>query len=485
MSGVEVARLNGGSVSLSDETLDALAVDFHGHVVRPDEAGYDDARLIWNGMFKKRPGLVLRCLGAAGVRTAVRFAREHDLLVVVRGGGHSMAGRSVIDDGLLIDLSLMRAVRVDPTNNHVHAQGGARLADLDQEAQAYGLGVPSGVVGTTGVAGLTLGGGTGWQMRKLGLTIDNLVSVEIVTADGEVRSASATEHEELFWAVRGGGGNFGIVTSFEYQGHPLGPEVLVCAPWYPARMGQTVLRAWREFMADAPNEYGGQYVAWAIPATPLFPAEVHNEPAAVPFLVYTGDDLDGAERAIQPLRELGQPLADKTARMPWTRLQTQYDAAVPAQELSYYFKSLYIDRYDEEFIAFLEEACAEFPTVQSHALLIPFGGKMAEPGPEDTAFGRRDMQFVLEFDSIWREADDEERCITWVREVAKEAERFSNGGGYLNVHALGDDEDALVRDSLGAANYERLATIKHRYDPHNVFRINPSNVVPTAPVSAV
>lgn len=450
-------------------------------VARPGEAGYDEARLIWNGMYKKRPALVLRCLGTAGVMAAVRFAREHGLLVAVRGGGHSVAGRSAIDAGLLIDLSLMRAVRVDPLDNHVYAQGGARLADLDQEAQAYGLGVPSGVVGTTGVAGLTLGGGTGWQLNKHGLTVDNLCSVEIVTADGEVRIASSSENEDLFWAVRGGGGNFGIVTTFEYQGHPLGPEVFVCAPWFPARMGPEVIRAWHDFGVAASDEWGVQLVSWVVPATPLFPVEVHNELAVVPYLVYLGTDFGAAERAVQALRDLGQPLADKTGPVAWTRLQTQWDADVPAQEFKCYFKSVYIDRYDDEFIDFFTRACAEFPTLESQAILISCGGKMAEVGPEQTAFGRRDMALVLEFESIWKEASDEDRCISWVRRMTKEAERFSNGGGYLNIHALGNDENALVRASLGAANYERLSAIKSKYDPDNMFRIN-ANIAP-APAS--
>ncbi len=476
-SGVEVARLDGGSVSLSGATLDAFAGDFHGFVARPGEDGYDEARLIWNGMFTKRPGLVLRCLGTAGVMAAVRFARQHGLLVAVRGGGHSVAGRSVIEDGLLIDLSLMRAVRVNPLNNHVYAQGGARLADLDQEAQVYGLGVPSGVVGTTGVAGLTLGGGTGWQLNKHGLTVDNLHSVEIVTADGAVRIASASENEDLFWAVRGGGGNFGIVTTFEYQGHPLGPDVFVCAPWFPTRMAPAAIRAWREFAAAAPNDWGCQLVSWAIPATPQFPVEVHNEPTVVPFLVYLGTDFAAAEQAVQPLRDLGQTLTDNTGPIAWTKLQTQWDADVPAREFNYYFKSVYIDRYDDEFIEFFTRASTEFPTLQSQAILISCGGKMAEVKTEDTAFGRRDMTLVLEFEAIWRDGEDEERCISWVRRMSKEAERFSNGGGYLNIHVLGDDENALVRASLGEANYERLSAIKRKYDPENVFRINP-NIVP-------
>jgi FAD/FMN-containing dehydrogenase len=428
-------------------------------------------------MFKKRPGLVLRCLGTAGVMAAVRFAREHGLLVAVRGGGHSVAGRSVVDDGLLIDLSLMRAVCVDPLNNHVYAQGGARLTDLDQEAQAYGLGVPSGVVGTTGIAGLTLGGGTGWQLNKHGLTVDNLCSVEIVTADGQVRIASPSEHEDLFWAVRGGGGNFGIVTTFEYQGHPLGPEVFVCEPWLPARMGTEVIQAWYEFGASASDEWGVQLVSWAVPATPQFPVEVHNELAVVPYLVYLGTDFAAAERTVQPLRDLGQPLVDKTGPVAWTRWQTQWDADVPAQEFNCYFKSVYIDRYDDEFIDVFTRACAQFPTFESQAILISCGGKMAEIGPEETAFGRRDMKLVLEFEAIWKEADDEDRCISWVRRMTKEAERFSNGGGYLNIHALGNDENALVRASLGAANYERLSAIKRKYDPENMFRIN-ANIAP-------
>jgi FAD/FMN-containing dehydrogenase len=472
MSGLDVARLDGSVSSISEEELSAFAVDFHGFVVRPDEPGYDDARLIWNGMMNKRPGLVLRCLGTAGIAAALRFARKHDLLFAVRSGGHSMAGRSVIDDGLLIDLSLIRGVRVDPSDNHVYVQAGARLADLDKEGQAYGVAVSSGVVGTTGVAGLTLGGGTGWQMRNRGLTIDNLLSVEIVTADGDVLIANETEHDDLFWAVRGGGGNFGIVSTFEFQGYPLGPDVLVCAPWYPASMGAELVEVWRDFMATAPNEWGGQFLYWSIPPTPAFPAELHGTPAVAPFFVYTGADLDSAERIIQPMREFGEPLVDKSERVAWTRLQTQYDAMVPAQAQKYYFKSVYIDRFDDDFVELLNRVAEEFPTAMSHTLVIAFGGKMAEPGPDETAFGRRDMPFMVELDAIWTDPADEERSIAWVRRGCANAEAFSNGGGYINVSGLGEEGHELVRSSVGAANYERLARIKAKYDPNNVFRVN-------------
>jgi len=287
VAGARLATRDGSVTELDEQTMQAFAASLRGGLLRPGEPGYDEGRLLWNGMMDKRPALVARCSGPADVVANVNFARTHDLLLAVRGGGHNVAGKAACEDGLMLDLSLMRGVRVDPRTSTVRVQGGATLGDMDRETQVFNLAVPAGVVSTTGVAGLTLGGGTGWQLRKRGLTIDNLLSADVVTADGQLRIASDTENADLFWGLKGGGGNFGVVTSFEFSAYPVGPNVMLCAPLYPAELGPSALRTWREFMRSAPEEFGASFLFWSIPANPYFPVEHHGKPCVIPLVVNT------------------------------------------------------------------------------------------------------------------------------------------------------------------------------------------------------
>src|SRR5512133_3661934 len=303
-------------VALDPEATQAFAEGVRGPIVRPGDLGYDDARAIWNGLIDRRPALIVQCTGAADVVDAVNFAREQNLLVSIKGGGHNVAGNAVNDGGLVVDLSQMRGVHVDPSTQTVRAQGGATWGDTDREAQLFGLAVPGGVVSTTGIAGLTLHGGVGHLRRKHGLSIDSLRSVDIVTADGQLRKASATENEDLFWAVRGAGSNFGVVTSFEFQAHPVGPMVAVAAVMYPQENARELLAAWRDVMASAPEEVSSLAVCWSVPPHPPFPPEIHGTPVVVVAAASSGSVEDG-ERVVQPLRELAEPVVDASGPWPW------------------------------------------------------------------------------------------------------------------------------------------------------------------------
>ncbi len=478
MAGVRVSTNNGGVTVLDEKTFQPFAAGLRGALLRPGDSGYDEARRIWNGMMDKRPALIARCSGVADVIDAVNFARTHDLLVAIRGGGHNVAGNASCDDGLMIDLSLMRGVRVDPHAGTARVQGGATWGDADRETQVFGLAVPGGVVSTTGVAGLTLGGGMGWQMRKRGLTIDNLLSVDIVTADGRLLVASETENQELFWAVRGGGGNFGVVTSFEFRAHPVGPMVALCAPFYPEAMGPTVLRAWRDFMLKAPEELGGAFLFWAVPEHPFFPKEVQGKPVVIPVAIYTGKVEEG-ERLVQPLRNLGTPLLDLSGPIPWTAVQGMFDPFLPKSDFQYYWKSLYLETLGEETVDHVVKLAAGRPSLNTMVIFLQLGSAVSRVGAGDTAFGRRDMGYLLELDSTWKDPKASERNIAWTRQAWSDTMRYSTGGVYLNFPGFGEEGEKLVRSAVGPANYERLATLKKKYDPTNLFRVN-LNIKPAA-----
>jgi FAD/FMN-containing dehydrogenase len=476
LAGVRVTTRDGGVADLDEQTLGGFATSLRGGLLRPGDPGYDEGRVLWNGMIDKRPALVARCTGAADVIAAVNFARTHDLLLAVRGGGHGVAGRAACDDGLMLDLSLMRGIRVDPHARTARVQGGATLGDMDRETQVFNLAVPAGVVSTTGVAGLTLGGGTGWQMRKRGLSIDNLLSADVVTADGELLIASESENPDLFWGLRGGGGNFGVVTSFEFRTYPVGPMVVLCAPFYSADLAGPALRAWRDFMREAPEEFGASFLWWSIPANPYFPAEHHGKPCVIPLVVYIGDLAEG-ERLSQPLRSLGTPLVDLSGPIPWTALQSMFDPFVPKRGLQYYWKSAYLTSLDDAVVDFLVERAATIPSTYTYWVILPFGGAMARVGAQDTAFGRRDIPYLLEFDSMWADPAEAEKNIAWTRAVWAETQRYSTGGLYLNFPGFGEEGEDLVRASVGSDNHQRLAALKARYDPANRFRLN-LNVTP-------
>ncbi len=460
-----------------DQAVDTLRTNFRGELIQPGSPCYEDFRRVRNGLIDRHPALIARCTGTADVVAAVNFAREHELLVSIRGGGHNVAGSATNDGGIVIDLTAMRGIRVDPEARAVRVQGGATWGDVDRETQLFGLATPGGVVSTTGVGGLTLHGGWGWLRRKHGYCVDNLVSVDVVTADGEVRMAGETQNPDLFWAIRGAGSNFGVVTSFEFRLHEVGPLVAFAGPVYALEDAERVAPAWRDFMAAAPDEVSSNLLFWGVPDVEVFPFELRNKPVVVPIAMFSGP-ADEGERVLQPLRELATPVLDLSATMPYATLQGAFDSFFPKGRL-YYWKSLNLNDFEEATMASTIQYARERPTPMSlMALWHLNGGAAGRVGVEVTAFGRRSTPFLLSFDTTWEDPAETDRCIEWTRAAWTDMHRFSDGGLYLNFAGFGEEKEALVRAGYGE-NYDRLANLKARYDPGNLFRMN-QNIRPRA-----
>jgi FAD/FMN-containing dehydrogenase len=460
--------------ALDAEAVQAFAMGVRGVVVQPGEAGYDDSRAIWNGLIDRRPALIVRCTGAADVVDAVNFARDHDLVLSIRGGGHNVAGNAVNDGGLVVDLSQMNGVHVDPATRIVRTEGGATWGDCDRETQLFGLAVPGGVVSTTGVAGLTLHGGVGHLRRRHGLSIDSLLSVDIVTADGQLRRASATENQDLFWAVRGAGSNFGVVTSFEFRAYPVGPMVTVGAAFYPLEQAPDLLRAWRDYMSSAPEELSSLTVSVSVPPANPFPTDLHGTPVLIIVGVYSGSVEDG-EPVVQPLRELSEPLLDLSGPWPWLGLQSGFDGLFPKGG-RYYWKSRALAELSDAAIDEIADFAGRRPTPLTDIVTWHHGGAMSRAGETDTAYGGRDSGCLVTGEVNWTDPADDDRAIAFGREFWDAMGKHSNGGVYLNFPGLGEEKEALVRAGYGA-NYDRLAELKAEYDPENLFRMN-QNIAP-------
>jgi FAD/FMN-containing dehydrogenase len=454
-------------VELDDAAVQGLGARMLGDVLRPADGEYDDVRRVWNGMIDRYPALIARCRGAADVIEAVNFAREHDLPASIRGGGHNVAGSAVADGVVMIDLSSMRGVFVDPSARTVRVQGGAIWAEVDRETQIHGLATPGGVVSDTGVAGLTLHGGYGHLRRKYGLSIDNLLSVDIVTADGKLRRCSADENPDLFWAVRGAGGNFGVVTSFEFRLHSIGPEVFMCAPAYAAADAPQVLPKWRDFMATAPDEVTSMALFWSVP--PGFPEEMVGTPVLILAAVYAGPASDG-EAVMQPLRELATPVIDLSHAQPYVTLQNAFDPFFP-KGARYYWKSLYADDLGDDTIESLCRIAAERASPLSTVEIWHSGGAMHRVGPEETAFGRRDARYMLSFSASWSDPAGDAANVGWSRASWASMAPRTTGRSYLNFPGFAEEKEDMIRAAYGS-NYERLAELKSIYDPTNLFRIN-------------
>jgi FAD/FMN-containing dehydrogenase len=473
MSGINAVTRNGtGTITLAEEVFSAFKTGHRGPCLTAADPGYDDARVIWNGSADKRPAIIARCSGAADVIDAVKFARQHDLLVAVRGGGHNVAGNAMCDGGIVIDLSTMNGVRIDPVAKRARVAGGATIGDVDRETQAFGLATPLGVVSLTGVAGLTLCGGLGWLRRKYGMACDALISVDIVSADGSFVTASRDENADLFWAVRGGGGNFGVVTSFEFQLYPVGPMVTLCAPMY--RLGNDaaeIMRRWMEFMAVASEDISSNCLIWSIPHHPAFPEALHGTPFIVPVAVHSGA-LEEGEKVLQPLRELGEPILDLSGQLPYTGLQTAFDPFFGKGERRNYWKSLYLDRIDDNGIDRLVARAHDRPNSWSLIAVWHLGGAMNRVDPSETALGVRKARYLCSYDTSWTDADDDVHAIAWTRDAWAELQDYSSGGAYLNFPGQGEEGETLLRASYGKANYERLVAIKTKYDPTNLFQMN-------------
>jgi FAD/FMN-containing dehydrogenase len=452
---------------------------FRGDVMTPDHHEYDDARAVWNGIVDRRPRLIARCSGAADVAAAVRFARDRDLEVAVRGGGHNVAGTAVCDDGIVIDLSTMRAVSVDPVERTALVQGGALWGDVDHETQAHGLATTGGIVSHTGVGGLSLGGGIGWLMRKHGLAVDNLVEAEVVTASGEIIRASADDHPDLFWALRGGGGNFGVITSFRFALHPVGPVVMAGPVFWAAEDTTEVLRFYREFAADAPDELGNVVRLGTIPPIPVVDEGLHFRPAIAVASCYAGPVEDG-ERAVRALRQCGTPLVDLVGPVPYVDHQSGIDATV-LHGWHYYWKATNLAGLSDDVIDTVTEHAYEATSPRSYAAMFHLGGAVARVSKEGTAYPGRDVEHNIVIDAAWLpEDDDTVRAaeIDWARRFVA-ALQPQGAGVYVNF-LDSDDGTSRVRDAYGDDTYRRLAEVKAKYDPDNVFHHN-KNIRPGPP----
>jgi FAD/FMN-containing dehydrogenase len=453
-------------------TIAEFKAHFGGDVLVPDSADYDEVRQIWNAMIDRRPALIARAGSPEDVVRAVKFARKHELIVSVRGGGHNIAGNAVCDGGLMIDLSPMKRVQVDPGARRAEVEPGCTLADFDAAAQAHGLAAPLGINSTTGVAGLTLGGGFGWLSRKHGMTVDNLLAVEMVMADGSQVRASAGENEDLFWGVRGGGGNFGIVTSFEFQLHPVGPQVLSGLIVFPFAEARSVLTQFARFTETMPDELNVWMVTRKAPPLPFLPAEVHGKEIVALALCYAGDPAQG-ERLIAPLRGFGKVHGEHIGVQPYVAWQQAFDPLLTKGARNYW-KSHNFARLSDAAIDTIVEYAGKLPSPQCEIFIGTIGGRTTRVAPDAMAYSSRDAKYVMNVHGRWESAAEDERGIAWAREFFKKAEPFASPGAYINF--LTQEEGDRVAFAYGPA-FTRLVEIKKKYDPTNFFRMN-QNIKP-------
>jgi FAD binding domain/Berberine and berberine like len=467
-----MATTTGAPAGTLNGALEDLRATVRGEVNAPD------VRPVFNAMHRARPAVTISCTGTADVIEAVNFAREHNLPVAVRGGGHSIAGLSSVDGGVLIDLAPMSGVLVDPERKRAYVQGGAVLGDVDRETMRFGLVAPSGVVSDTGVAGLTLGGGYGWLRRKYGLACDSLVEAQVVCADGEVRTASAESNPDLFWALRGGGGNFGVVTSFTFDLKELGPDVAFVAVMYPIEETAEVLRKWREYVEQAPNDVTSVCVTITFPANPEMPEAVHDRPVAIVGGVYAGGVEEGLKE-MQPLRELGTVLFDMSGPTPFTAVQAGFDPLFPRNSLRAYWKSTYLRELSDDAIDVISGRALDRPAPLTLVNTFHMGGAIGDVDPEETAFAERSAPYMVSIDGMWTDAGDDAANIEWVRSAYGQLAPFSNGSVYLNFTGRAGEALSAGVDSAFGRNLVRLAEIKADYDPGNFFKLN-DNISPAS-----
>jgi len=472
MSAVQVATSAGAKSKIDIAIVDEFASSLRGELLKPGATGYDEARTIWNAMIDRRPALIARCVGVADVRRAVDFARKHGLLTAVHGGGHNIAGNAVCDGGIMIDLSAMRSVRIDPEARLAHVGPGATLGDFDHEAQAFGLATPLGINSTTGVAGLTLGGGFGWLTRKHGLSVDNLIAADIVTADGNLLTVNASNHPDLFWAIRGGGGNFGIVTRFEFKLHPVGPKVLAGLVVYPMDQAQSVLRQVREYVKGIGDDTSVWFVLRKAPPLPFLPKEVHGKEILALALFHVGD-LNKGKKILAPTRGFGTVLGEHVGEQPYTAWQSVFDPLLTPGARNYW-KSHNFTELSDEAIDVAVRYASNLPSPQCEIFFGQLGGEANRISADSTAYPHRDAEFVLNVHGRWDDAADDERCIKWARDFFTDSAPYADGGVYVNF--MTEEESDRIQAAFGTS-YERLRKVKMTYDPGNLFRMN-QNILP-------
>lgn len=454
------------AVSQLDETVrHELRAAVAGSVITPGDDDYDAARAVWNGLIDRHPGAIVRCTGTADVVAVLDVARRHRTEIAIRGGGHQVAGSGVCDGGIVIDLSEMNAVHVDVERRTAHVQAGARWRDVDRATQRFGLATTGGEVSDTGVAGLTLGGGMGLLHRAFGLSCDNVRSVEIVTADGVVRVAGPHEHPDLYWAARGAGRGIGVVTSFEFALHPLGPDVAVSWVLHPIDRAAEVARQWRELALAAPETITPQFLLWSVPPDPEIPTDLHGTPVAMTLALYAGDPAE-AEPVLAPFAEIGEPLLDLSGVYPYVDLQSSMDALVPAGD-RYLFKAHFVDDLDDQVIDRMAERYRGRPNDRSLIALRTMGGAIDRVSAAESAYPHRGRRFNLSIDGAWSDPADDDRAIEWVRSMWSSLRPFADGGVYVNFAGLDDEPDVTTTDTFG--DVARLTEIRAAYDPTGLF----------------
>ncbi|MFW5713102.1 MAG: FAD-binding oxidoreductase [Brevefilum sp.] len=471
MRKLHVISNEGVQITLDDKTINTFKSELKGNLILPDDKPYKQERLVWNGLIDKCPAMIAGCVDEQDVINAVNFARRHNLVTAVRGGGHNVAGLGTCEGGLVIDLSGMTEVEVDPDQRIASVSGGATWADVDEATQEFGLATPGGVVSDTGVGGLTLGGGYGHLRNKFGLSCDNLLAADVVTADGNQIRASKSENPELLWGLRGGGGNFGVVTRFEFMLHPLGPNVYMCLVFHPAEHPEKAVGFFRQFSESAPDEVSALLFRGIIPeGAEDFPQEVQNQPFVAFMAVYAGDPAEG-EQILEPLSKFDAALIDFSGIMPYKNVQSILDEDYPAHEMRYYWKSLNLKGLPDEAIEVFAEYASRQPSEYSTSDLWHVGKGIKCYGSEHGAFNGRQAEFLLNPEANWFNKADDQANIEWVRSFLEAMKPFSSGGLYLNFAGLQEEGDDMMKSAY-SNHYERLAALKKAYDPENLFRVN-------------
>ena len=469
----DLTTLDGGSVSIGEDAVATLGDALVGDLLTPESAEYDDARSLWNAMIDRRPGLIVDCGAEADVSQAVKFAAEHRVRLSIFGCGHNIAGNAVCDGGVMISFRKMKAIDVDPDSRTVRVEPGVTLGELDAATQAHSLAVPTGINSTTGIAGLTLGGGFGWISRKFGMTVDNLLSARVVLADGSVVVASESENSDLFWGLRGGGGNFGVATSFEFQAHPVGPEILAGLIVHPFSAAPEVLRAYRDFVKDAPDEVTVWAVMRKAPPLPFLPEDVHGTEVLILATMYTGDMSEG-EVALAPLRDIGEPIADVIGPHPFTGWQQAFDPLLTPGERNYW-KTHDFDEMSDAMLDTVLGYVATLPDPQCEVFNAHLGGAQGRVSNDATAYQGRNAAFLMNVHGRWSDASQDEGGVRWCRELWNATGQYATGEAYINF--MTEEEGDRLESAYGSS-YQRLVELKNRYDPSNLFRLN-QNIPPT------
>jgi FAD/FMN-containing dehydrogenase len=474
MAQLRITTASGRERSLEDAAIEAFHSSLRGKLLTPASAGYEEARTIWNAMIDRRPALIAQCCGTADVMRAVEFARKNDLLITVRGGGHNIAGNAVSDGAFMIDLSPMKSVRVNPQSATAYVEPGATLHDFDAEAQAFGLATPLGINSTTGVAGLTLGGGFGWLTRKYGMSVDHLLSADLVTADARLIHASTRDHPDLFWGLRGGGGNFGIVTGFEFQLHPVGPEIFAGLVVFPLSQAGTVLGKYRDFVDTMPDDLNVWVVLRHAPPLPFLPAAVHGKPVVVLAVFYAGDARTGEQLTV-PLRSFGTPCWHHLGPQPYVQWQRAFDPLLTPGARNYW-KSHNFSQLTDSALAIVLDYANTLPSPHCEIFIGLLGGQAARVAADATAYAHRDVKWVLNVHGRWERAEEDQKGIAWARNFFNAAAPHATGGVYVNF--MTQEESERIPAAYTPEAWQRLVEVKNRWDPTNLFRMN-QNIKPS------